>query len=420
MKLKIILAISLLANIGLAIYAVRRPASEQVAKSTEAEMPSAKPAQTALAAKPAVKVVEQTVTNTVVKRFGWEAVESPDYKEYIANLRAVGCPEETIRDIIIADVNKLYDAKKKQVRGEPKKFEYWKGGNPFAAFMGDSETLQKLRALDEEKNNVLRALGIEPDFKTEVAAMMNPLDAMFDFLPEAKKTQVVKVMTEMQTKMAKALEGGGQPDPAAIAKAQKEMETAVKQLLTPEEALDFDLRMSMTANMMRMQIAGWDPGEKEFLEVFKLRKAFDDEFNPIARMDETEDQRKQREAAEKQLKEQLKATLGEQRYKDYELSQDWQFQQTLRTLKRADLGVTEAKQVHEMKKLAEEQAGKLRRDESLSADERNAALAAIQVETERALQKTLGEKGWEQYNRGNNTAWLKNMVPKPPQPPAAP
>src|SRR5262249_55086014 len=49
-------------------------------------------------------------TNTVVRRqfFTWQEVESPDYPTYIANLRDIGCPEQTIRDIIIADVNALY------------------------------------------------------------------------------------------------------------------------------------------------------------------------------------------------------------------------------------------------------------------------------------------------------------------------
>jgi hypothetical protein len=35
-------------------------------------------------------------------------VESADYRAYIANLRRIGCPEQTLRDIILADVNMLY------------------------------------------------------------------------------------------------------------------------------------------------------------------------------------------------------------------------------------------------------------------------------------------------------------------------
>ena len=49
-------------------------------------------------------------TNVVVRRlhFKWDDVESDDYPIYIANLREIGCPESTIRDIIAAEVNQLY------------------------------------------------------------------------------------------------------------------------------------------------------------------------------------------------------------------------------------------------------------------------------------------------------------------------
>src|SRR5882757_2123017 len=52
----------------------------------------------------------QIRTNVVVRRqfFTWQQLESPDYQAYVTNLRDVGCPEQTIRDIIIADVNAMY------------------------------------------------------------------------------------------------------------------------------------------------------------------------------------------------------------------------------------------------------------------------------------------------------------------------
>jgi hypothetical protein len=39
--------------------------------------------------------------------FRWSQLESPDYQIYIANLRGIGCPEQTVRDIVIADVHAL-------------------------------------------------------------------------------------------------------------------------------------------------------------------------------------------------------------------------------------------------------------------------------------------------------------------------
>lgn len=399
MNLKTILAISLGANVLLAALALRNPSPAPVKAVTEA--PSAP-------VTPQSKVVKQTVTNTITKQITWELVESADYREYIANLRSIGCPEETIRDIIIADVNKLYDKKKKEVRGEPKKFEYWKSGNPFMAAM-DTGLMNKLKALDEEKNAVLRALGIKPDAKTELtqAMVVNPLEMMMDFLPDDKKARVVKIMSDMQTKMMEASKDGA--DTEAMGKAMQDMETALKGVLTPQEYLDYQLRFSMTANMLRNQVAGFDPNEEEFMRVFKLREAFDSEYSPMTRGNESDDQRKSREAAEKKLKEDIKASLGSERYADYERAQDWSFQQIYRAAKKADLDTAAAIKVHDMKKIVEQETRKVRNNNDLTPEQKNQALQGIQQQTESSVKAVLGEKGWEQYNRGNNTFWLKNI-----------
>ena len=47
--------------------------------------------------------------------FGWSQLEAGDYPAYITNLRAVGCPEETIRDIITADVASQYEERRRQL-----------------------------------------------------------------------------------------------------------------------------------------------------------------------------------------------------------------------------------------------------------------------------------------------------------------
>src|SRR5262249_53000387 len=58
-----------------------------------------------------------SVTQSAPEKFHWEQVESADYPTYIANLRSIGCPEQTIHDIIAADVHALHAS-----RGEPQSF----------------------------------------------------------------------------------------------------------------------------------------------------------------------------------------------------------------------------------------------------------------------------------------------------------
>lgn len=46
--------------------------------------------------------------------FRWSQLESTNYLTYIANLRNIGCPEQTLRDIITADVDSAFYAARRQ------------------------------------------------------------------------------------------------------------------------------------------------------------------------------------------------------------------------------------------------------------------------------------------------------------------
>ena len=137
----------------------------------------------------------------------------------------------------------------------------------------------------------------------------------------------------------------------------------------------------------------------------------------MLRGNETEAERKRREEAEKQLKDQIKQSLGAERYADYERSEDWSYQQIYSSVKSAELGTAAANQVYDMKKAAEGEGRKIQNDSNLTQEQRSAALKAIRQETEKSLQSVLGEKGWDHYNRPNNVHWLNNINPTPPPAP---
>src|SRR5262249_33212235 len=55
----------------------------------------------------------------------WQQLESEDYRTYIERLRAIGCPEQTIRDIIIADVDKLLAPRMQGIMPFRAELKYW-------------------------------------------------------------------------------------------------------------------------------------------------------------------------------------------------------------------------------------------------------------------------------------------------------
>jgi len=216
---------------------------------------------------PASAAAEPAERAKPAQSFDWHLVESEDYKKYIANLRAIGCPEETIRDIIVADVNKLFESRKRALKAaSTNKFEYWKAGNFFAS-MVDEEKIQQTQELTKEKRALLKELlGVEPEEKPDLLGGMNPFESMLDFLPAGKQTEVAELFQKYQAKMMKGL-SGGTPDAEDMKKmrtTQKEMETDLAKILSPEEFEAYQLRMSQTAMMMRMQLGSFDPNEQEF------------------------------------------------------------------------------------------------------------------------------------------------------------
>ncbi len=353
---------------------------------------------------------QQVVTNTVVKQMTWETVEASSYLDYIDNLRRIGCPEKTIRDIILADVNKLYKTKRRAASGQ-KKFEFWKANAMFGMGM-DKDNVETMRELNAERDELLKQLGIESSFESEMSLILNPFQQSLGFLPEQKQVAVMKELQGIQSRIAELSEDGS-ADIEMVWKAQRETEESIKGMLSEDEYTGYLLRRSNTAHQLRSQIAGFDPSEEEFRTVFKLKRAFDEEYGEIGiNLDLLEEQLK----AQKTLNEQIRQSLGDERYADYERAQDYQFQQIHSSLKKADLGTGEAIQVYDMQKVAQDAALQLRGNQTLNEAERRERLRQIRNETESAIQQVVGTEGWEKFNRPSNTRWLQSISPNEPKP----
>src|SRR4051812_1289870 len=115
----------------------------------------------------------------------WAALESTNYFTYIANLRNFGCPEETIKDIILTDIAKVYARKRSDIRRQGQPYHYW---SPNAAEnASDPKLLRRLADLDREQRTLVRSL-LGVDMQVELAKYWeDDYDpAAYDFLPPEK------------------------------------------------------------------------------------------------------------------------------------------------------------------------------------------------------------------------------------------
>ena len=410
MKIRILqglLLISLAVNVVLALRTSRRP--RELSRGTDHTNVIPAPAQS-VAATAGGTPTQRAPHAEAPKPFHWQSLENSDYKQYAANLRAVGCPEETIRDIIRADVTKLYEEKKRQVRRDSPKWEYWKDDQQQLIRGIGREAWTGMLALDEERDSVLRTLGIEPDQRKKQIKEDNIFEWTLEFLDDAKKNQILRLRNELNDKLA--ARAPGSLDVQGIEMLVKQKEDSIHALLTPEEALQYDLRLSSTASTTRQQLQGFEPTEAEFVSLFKLRKAFDDEYGPKPGNEAAVDPAR-RQQAEKELKEQIKQTLGEQRYSEYELVQNPGFQSIRVAAGQAGASAAEVRQIYMLKQAAEEQAARIRSDQNFAGARGDAALNTIRLETEQSVQSLLGASRWEKFNQRNHTQWINRLGPRP-------
>ena len=148
MRLRTILIVANLALAGWAYYSLKLRPQRELAFVRE----NARAAEAQSEAKPTPEPQIVTVTNQVT----WDQLESEDYRTYITRLRAINCPEQTIRDIIIAEINGLY-SRRRALEVLTADQQWWRT-EPDSNVVAAAE--EKSRILDEERRALLsRLLG---------------------------------------------------------------------------------------------------------------------------------------------------------------------------------------------------------------------------------------------------------------------
>ena len=287
----------------------------------------AKPALKPAAPGPASTwVVVKRMTSTVAvavaaqpKMLDWHAGKIRGLQQYVANLRAAGCPERTVRDVIIADVNDLYRQRYRELLPPTNRVEYWKPGNPLASLLDDTRLTQE-HALAAEKRALLRTLlgGDYTDDEDLSAIRMDSMsERLLSFLTPAKRTAMKELEDKFAVRMMKTYKDTWRGNEAPAEAVQAEKDEAMLQVLTPADKFEYDVRRSDTAMFMRVGLGRFEPSEAEFRAMFPCLKEFIAQagkpgFGLMLRGEL--DPRPEGVAARLTLQEKLNGALGDERF----------------------------------------------------------------------------------------------------------
>lgn len=353
----------------------------------------------------------QVRTNVVFRRqfFSWSELESPDYAKYIANLRDIACPEQTVRDIIIADVNALYARRRATEIVTPE--QQWWRTEPDPDVQAAATA--KSRELDLERRALLTKL-LGPQWETgDQLSLPRPsrpgvtLDGpVLGMLPGEVKQAVQEIASHSQERLQAYLAArqkeGKSPEPAELAKFRQQTREELAHVLTPPQLEEFLLRFSQSATDLRGELAQlrfFNASPEEFRALFRARDEMDLQLALLG--DATDPATLLRRAAlEQQRDNAIQRALGKERFEDYQQLQDVAYREAFAQAQQA--GVPEAAgTLHEISRVVADEQQRIRDNATLSDAQKAIELKRLELEQLLANAEALGQE----------------LPPEPPPPP---
>lgn len=423
MKLSVLIALSLAANLVLVALLFRPLPGGQPAAGEPAENSSVSAAD-ASAAKPN----ERFVTTASGAKISWRDLQAAELREFVGRLRAVNCPEETIKDLVLAELNRRFSKQQRALWSEQQNQDYWK---PYQRKVDPVEQKKnrdrskQMQAMAKEKTALIVELfGVDVEKQRMREEGFDPENTGWNpngnlaFLPEAKREAVQKYLDDFSEKEQEFYASvSGSWDAEARAKQKKleqEKLDGLAQFLTPAELREYKLRNSQMASQISSELHGVDLTRQQYEALFDLRSRYGDSVLNYGDAGNDAVAIKQIEQNKKDMQAEIAAALGPDKAAELERAQDYQYQQLASLAKHNDLPADTAAKIYDFKSVAEKTAAALKASQNFSAEERQAALAQIRAETEASVKAALGDKLFNRY-MSNGGWWLNNIAsaPKP-------
>ncbi len=320
--------------------------------------------------------------------FSWHELESDDYPTYIANLRDIACPEQTIRDIIIADVNALYARKRAQEILTPG--QQWWRSEPDTNVL--QAALQKARELEQQRSDLLvRLLGTNWE-SGDLVNLPRPsrqgviLDGpQLGALPAETKQAIQEANARSADRMEAYLDAqraaGKVPDPVELAKLRQQTRDDLARVLSPPQLEEFLLRYSQNASDLRAelgQLSYFNVTSNEFRLLFRATDNLDQQIRLLSGTDP--DTVAQRNALDSARENAIKLALGPSRYEEYRDLQDPLYRQAMAQAIQA--GTPEAAaSIYEINLAAQTEQDSIRSNTNLTASQKSVELKQLELES---------------------------------------
>jgi hypothetical protein len=351
----------------------------------------------------AVATNTPSVTNQPVqplfsqKRFGWQQIENDEqtktneYLTYLESLRAVGCPEDKIRYIVMADIDDLFS--KKRVRAAVTHDVQWWKSEPEISVAGALQ--EKGRTLEEERRGLIeKYLGPDALQSEKGEAMLWSNVQLTGPVLGSLPTEVHNSVQEICARSIERHQGAfwarvneGQPlNGVEMARLREQTRSDLRKVLNPDAMEEFLLRYSHNAHQLRTELRGFEPTPEEFRKILRATDSVDHQLQLEYGGPETLSQQ-QRERYLAQRDSAIKEVIGPKRYQDYLMVKDPLYRQAQTTAMQYGAPSKAIMPIYQMTKATEGKRQRILNDAALSPQQKSEALNAVNQEQMRTVQQ---------------------------------
>ncbi|MGC4074095.1 MAG: hypothetical protein QM760_16605 [Nibricoccus sp.] len=345
----------------------------------------------------------------------WQQIlQNPDDNVALSLLRSSGFPPEVIRSLMTERIRARYQPRLRELAAKQAETPYWRT-NAWYNFDGDVATRSERRALEREIQDTIRKLlGDDTDSLSFYAR--DRRTRSYGNLSSEKVTEIEAITRDYSDLSSQIRENSKgvilAEDREKLAFLEKEKRADLAAVLSPEELEEYDRRNSTSARDIRAKFRFFEATEAEFLALYQLQRDFNARYGYENLSGEQDDRRR---AALPQLTEQFKAALGPERYAEYEIFTDSNYQRTRSDLVQLGLPAGAARDLVATQRASNKRAEAIRADKSLAPDDKAAQLAALEKDATEKVTATIGAENLTEYKKYTG-GWLNRLAPKPKAP----
>jgi hypothetical protein len=314
-------------------------------------------------------------TNVVVRRenFTWAEISSTNYIEFIKNLRAIGCPEQTIADIVSTEINHLYGRRRVTEVVYPN-YQWWRS-DPDPDLVAAATA--KIRSLDAERRELLESL-LGPNWNSESKAVVAAragitlTGPVLGDMPLEIKEAAFIIIARAQEKIEayqEAQAGQGKPvDPMEMVRLREEPFVQLVTIMTPPQYDEFVLRYSPAAQQLREEMRGMDLTADQFRDLFNAVGSILGQ--PVYFYSGEDPQLlKQQQQLQTQRLALMKTVLDPQIFAAYQLNQDPIYRSSKAVIQQVGAPASAITPLYEITRATQVELDRIRNDDTLSNEQ---------------------------------------------------